>query len=92
MSKRYYRVIKDTPAWTVGAILENEKPGEYTAISDLWNTFEESYPEDYLEVGKIVENSPTFFERVYYIKGLGAAKYVSKKVAQAMHSKGFKEV
>lgn len=66
---RFYRVIKATPAWEVGAILEDSEDGGYAPISDLWNTpareAASSSRRNYYELDYIVENSPKWFERVF---------------------------
>lgn len=61
---RYYRVIKDTPLWEVGAILGNiDDRVQYVAIEDVWNKIEKC--ENFYEHSNIIEHSPEFFERVY---------------------------
>ena len=66
---KYYQVIKDHPYWKVGAIIsteadkdEEEKDKMYIAIEDIWNKFEDK---NYEEYPNVVENSKTFFKRVY---------------------------
>jgi hypothetical protein len=57
MSK-FYRVKKDSPAWLAGAVLALDEDNEtYAAISDLWDSFEEDYPTDYVENAAIVEHN-----------------------------------
>lgn len=90
-SERFYRVKKDLPAWAAGAIVKRSGDGDYEAISDLWETFEEGYPHEYVEKKEIVENSPEFFERVYSIGVLGKAKFVVKEMARKMHNQDYKE-
>lgn len=61
---KYYRVIKDTPLWEVGAILgENARQSTgYVGIEDIWDKHENM--REYLSKN-IIENCPEFFERVY---------------------------
>lgn len=66
---KYYMVIKETPAWTIGAIISNEKSekGNYSSIEDAWDNVE--FGEDgYCELAEVIENSPKFFKRVYKSK------------------------
>lgn len=87
MSKKYYRVLKDTPAWKQGAIVELDD-NEYKAINDLWDNVE-NLKETYYETVQIVENSPEFFERVYAMGKAQKMLFVTKEKAQEMASKYF---
>jgi hypothetical protein len=93
MSK-YYRVIKDLPAWEVGCIVEKRDNKHYYPISDLWNKKLDNGEEvgEWWEGNSLVEGSSEFFERVYSVKGLGKTKYLTKKAAKALHEKEYKEV
>jgi hypothetical protein len=84
MSK-FYRVIKDLPAWDAGAILKKNENENYKTISDLWDTEASEKCTDYYESAKIVENSPVWFERVYEVSVLGKAKYLAKADAKVAH-------
>ncbi len=84
MSK-FYKVIKDTPLWEVGAILENtacEGKG-YDPIEDIWNKHKKQteYLSDY-----IVEDSPDFFQRVYKSK-LAKTMFVTKEELKKLYAK-----
>ena len=90
MSK-YYRVLKETPYWEEGAILEKNSNG-YVPINDLFlKEIDGLDTNNYLEQ-YVVEASPDYFERVYHVKGLGKGKYVTKKIAKSLHNKDYKEV
>lgn len=86
MSKKYYRVIKDTPAWKQGAIIEENDDG-YKAINDLWDGVEDL--KDYEETTKVVENASDFFERVYAMGKAQKMVFVTKEKAQELASKYF---
>jgi len=62
---KYYKVIKETPTWGVGAILSNENSEDknYSAIEDLWDNISLDFV--VYEFKELVENSPKFFQRVY---------------------------
>lgn len=61
---KYYRVIKDTFMWEIGAILGENAHGSsgYVGIEDIWDKHKNM--DEYISK-HIVENSPEFFERVY---------------------------
>ena len=63
---KYYRVIKDTPLWKVGAILEKCENGRYEAVEDIWDKVNRGRLEEY---GEVVEGNPDFFQRVYKNEG-----------------------
>lgn len=84
-SERHYRVVKDTPMWKKGAILEKEGT-EYKAINDLWDQIDDI--SGYVEGEKVVENSD-FFERVYAMGKASKLMYVTREKAQEMASKFF---
>lgn len=90
MSK-FYRVIKETPAWEVGAVLELDGNNHYRAISDLWDTEALEDCNDYYEAQSVVEDATGWFERVYEVSILGKAKYLAKDAAKAAHNKLHKE-
>lgn len=92
MSK-YYQVIKDHPLWEVGAILVEDDDGNYKAIEDIW-TKELKGDKDsknWTEGAILVENQPEWFMRVYPVKFLGKAKYLSKEAARKAHDNLYKE-
>lgn len=63
---KYYRVIKDTPLWEEGAILELDpslsNKGGYSPLEDIWNKTKDQT--EYLSLN-LIEQNPDFFERVY---------------------------
>ena len=62
---KYYKVIKDTFMWEVGAILGEGARGNssgYVGIEDIWDKHKNMT--EYISKS-IIENSPEFFERVY---------------------------
>lgn len=85
-NKKYYKVVKETPAWERGAILECDGDGGYKAINDLWDKIENNG--DYVEIKKVVEGSD-FFERVYAMGKASKMLFVTKEKAQEMASKYF---
>jgi len=89
MSKKFYRVIKDLPQWSEGAIVKLDDGG-YVTISDLWNTeatdIAEKDDDTICIRAKVVENSPEYFERVYEVGVLGKTKYLAKEAARAAHN------
>lgn len=91
MSKRYYRVKKDTFLWLKGAIIESENSGGYTAISDLWNATDKLDGE-YITC-KIIEaaDNSEWFERVHEVSVLGKAKYLTTAMAREAHDELYKE-
>lgn len=61
---KYFRVIKDNPLWSIGAIISNQRNKmQYYPISDVWLKVEEVNAE-FLSA-PIIETQPDFFERVY---------------------------
>lgn len=86
VSKRYYKVVKETPAWKAGAILESDNDGGYKAINDLWDNIEDLG--SYCETKKVVEESD-FFERVYAMGKAHKMMFVTKEKAQELASKYF---
>lgn len=60
---KYYRVIKDTFLWEVGAILRQMDCGTgYKPIEDIWNKTKDQ--REYI-TNNLIENNPEWFERVY---------------------------
>lgn len=92
---KYYRLLKDTPAWIKGAILYKYAGNpNYVAMSDMWETEAAAKLSDAYQtvegarrggnVGEsaiIVENSPEWFERVYPTQDKKKIKYVTKDKA-----------
>ncbi len=91
MSKKYYRVIKDTFMWEAGAILKFDSSqgskGGYEAISDIWDAT--TLYGEYISKS-IIEENPDWFERVYEINVLGKVSFATKEVAKATAAKLFK--
>lgn len=95
MSKKHYRVEKDTPLWEKGAILQHmsisgSRDGGYRAISDLWDATKE-LGDEYLSVRIVeAEDNSTFFVRVYDVNILGKVKYLvrddAKKAQADLHT------
>lgn len=85
MSDKFYRVVKDTPEWEVGAILKRVDDNRlYLPVNDLFNKYEET------EIGEyhtIVESTPDFFERVYPVDLLSKTVYKLKAEARELFSK-----
>lgn len=90
MSKKYYRVKKDTFMWLEGAILESDNDGGYKPISDLWDAVD--LKTEYI-TAHIIENpdSSDWFERVHEISLLGKAKYLTTAKAREAHAELYKE-
>jgi hypothetical protein len=86
VAEKYYKVIKDTPAWKKGAILKQDADGDYRAINDLWDAIEDLG--SYHETGRVVEHS-SFYERVYAMGKAQKMLFVSREKAQEMASKFF---
>lgn len=91
MSDKMYRVKKDTPQWEEGAIVKKDNDGDYSAISNLWDTPATQKMDHYVETEKIIENSPGWYERVYEVSVLGKAKYLTKEAAKKAHNSLYKE-
>lgn len=96
MSK-FYKVIKDHPIWEVGAIISTERGNNYYPIDDIWtktdargNDFQDDNGDPFGEATNIVENQPEWFERVYKVKLLGAARYLSRAKAKEAHDELYK--
>lgn len=85
---KYYKVLQDTPDFTVGAIL-SQSGSVYKATNDLFNTAArdeaDSRGDSFGYSPYVVENSPTWFERVYAV-GKDEVQYLSKADAQAAQS------
>lgn len=97
MSKKYYRVLKDTPLWSESAIIvqEQENGQWFSAIEDYWDTEgSEAMRKDgdtpYMD-SRIVENNPDFYERVYEMTTLGKMVFVTKEEAKKQAAKFFKK-
>lgn len=93
---KYYKVIKDHPMWEVGAILHNvdadgDPSDSYYPINDLWVKDIEGVNERWCEGGKLVENQPEWFQRVYKVNVLKQAKYLAKEEARKAYDKLHKE-
>lgn len=95
-NEKYYRVKKDNFLWSEGAILkqdlergkESEKYG-YAPINDIWDTTENNGTE-YI-TGRIIENNPEWFERVYEVNLLTKTVYRTKEEAKEFITKNFKD-
>lgn len=89
---KYYRVIKDTPMWDKGAILEYDenlgRTGGYRTKTDLFDRVEAM--NEYLSTHFIEDEvNKEFFERVYPVTTAHDKKYLSKVDAQALQEKMF---
>lgn len=82
---RYYRVIKDHPAFEMGAVLSDENYSKKYQVTDSVFLKEVEGIEScgYYEGGTIVENQPEWFERVYPISDLKKKLFGTRKQAQA---------
>lgn len=92
MSK-FYRVKKDTPLWSKGAIIKcSDGNDAYYPISDL-SLRTEDIDSGWHEGAKAVEakENADFFERVYEVSLLKKASYLTKEAAQQAYSKVYKE-
>jgi len=95
MSTKYYRVVKDHPAFETDAILSNEKNSErYSPVTDIF--YKEikgcELPDSgYYEVDILVEYQAEWFERVYPIGKLEKMAFGNKKQAQAAAAALYKE-
>jgi hypothetical protein len=78
---KFYRVIKDIPALTAGAIMRFDGDDSYDAISDLWNRVE--LDDCYSEEAAVVEGSSEYFERVYEVEQGRKKVYLVQAEAQA---------
>lgn len=92
---KYYKVIKDHPLWEVGAILKQQDNDSesYKAISDIWTKELKNDRDisDWTEGKNLVEGQPEWFQRVYSVKVLGQAKYLSREAAKKFHHESYKE-
>lgn len=82
LNDKFYRVIKETPAWGVDAIITNTGTnGGYQAVNRIWD---KECAEDiqYYEHKQVVEKSPDYFARVYKVKVDGKDTYKPKEEAQ----------
>lgn len=87
---KYYRVAKDNFMWLEGAILSNEEePGGYTSITDLWDKVELST--EYIS-SRIIEDpkNADCFERVYPIGKLEKMIFGNKDAAREEAAKLYK--
>ncbi len=83
-SNKFYKVLKDLPAWEAGAIIRLNSDG-YTSVNELFN--KEHTGGEYYETSRIVENSPEWFERVYPVSLLTKVVYKAKAEARELFSK-----
>lgn len=84
MSKNYYRVLKETPLWEEGAIIENNgEGGGYRPIDSVFVKDVKGIDDSWYEGDDAVENQPDWFERVYPIGKLNKTAFGTKKQAQA---------
>jgi hypothetical protein len=88
MNEKFYKVIKDTPAWDVGAILKGDANG-YVSIEKLWD--KEATKSDYKMSGSIVEGNPDFFQKVYPVNLLTKTVYKLKEEAKELIEKNYKD-
>lgn len=79
---KFYKVIKDTPAWEKGAIIKFDGSESYKAVNTLFSR--EGAEPGYVEVRRVVEAQPEFFERVYQATEGGKTVYVTKEKAKEL--------
>lgn len=89
MSDKYYRVIKDTPQWEVGAILKNNSAGGYVSIDELFN--KDYLFSDYYEAKSVIEGAVDYFQRVYPVNLITRTVYKIKEEAKAAIAKQYTE-
>lgn len=83
MSKKLYRVKKDTFLWDEGAIIVGTKRDScttgYEAVSEIWNKIDDQ--DEYISE-KIIINNPDYFERVYEVNALSKVLYKTREEAK----------
>lgn len=93
MAVKYYRVLKDTPLWKKGAILENTySSGKgYHPTEDIWwnDAFEGEENGEYLSA-KFIEKQPEWFERVYK-STVDKMLFLTKQELTDLYDKAFKK-
>lgn len=92
--EKFYRVVKDTPVWLKGAIVrKGDDSDQYSAVNDIWNSEETPELTKYLdnrsitEMASVIENCPSWYERVYKVSSLKGMYYVVKDKMQDIMSK-----
>lgn len=94
MANKFYKVIKENPLWKVGAILQHEPVGTeggYRPLedTDMWDVTEFNGNE-YLSA-RIIENSPTYFQRVYPVNLVSKTVYRLKEEAREFFEAAHRE-
>lgn len=80
MTTKYYRVVKEHPAWEIGAVLVSEEAKKrYSPLNDIWDKHESS--NGWVEGAELVEVSD-WFERVYPIGKLEKMVFGTKEQAR----------
>lgn len=86
---KFYWVLQDNFLWEKGAILQREDGDNgYRPVSGIWDTTE--YNENEYISPRIIENNPTWFERVYEVNLLTKVVYETKEEAKRLLSKQYK--
>lgn len=98
METKYYRLLKDSPAYKAGAIMkvDDNDSKHCSPVSDLWDS--ESmvmakslgYKPFGLATG-VIENAPEWYERVYEMSWLGKQTFLTADKAREAFAKVFKE-
>lgn len=93
--EKIYRALKDSYLFSIGAILSNKDSfSVYKPVDDIWHNEETPELKKYLNDNGIgisagvVENTPSWFERVYSVKSIKGMYYVAKDKMKEMLSKG----
>jgi hypothetical protein len=88
--EKFYRVIKDVPAWELGAIVRKENDSDgYRTINKIWD--KEYTKNDYYESQTIVENATEYFQRVYPVNLITKTVYKLKAEAKELLAKNYSE-
>lgn len=87
---KFYRVVKDHPAFEVGAILQREEGDDsYSPVSDVFvKEIKDVDLSDFAEDATLVEGQAEWFEKVYPIGKLEKMLFGNRKQAQAAMSAG----
>lgn len=81
---KYYRVIKDTPNWDEGAVIQSSGGGQFAVVDELYarDGIPAGYDSMYPQVVEHKDNAQ-FFERVYPVQSkMSETKYVTKAEAK----------
>lgn len=91
MSTKYYKILKDTPSWSAGAIVTNEEnSARYSTVSDVY--CRAGTDSTWYESANVIESleNDEWFERVYKVDLLSRVVYETKERAKELMEKAFK--